>query len=486
MDASAHGAVFDKTKEQEKPPPKRKRFQYSVLSMLLFIGFVGSAIALYLNWSPWQRCLMGYGLGDNTKIVGYCENDSKVVLQDGNRIRIAEVGPIGATVAEILGYTPFPRHFEGRVQRIETLFAWKEDGTVASFDYHTGKIIRKYEGLKSPIVYGDFSPDNKRVLAINSDGIVQVWDLASGERQSHFEISNAPPLGSFFCAGSRRILTVQKPGQYIIWDAETGGQVADINSISNGKQISRPRISPESERAAWFVYNSKGDRETLVLADSTNGQEIRRWELTEKGNPGSFQFSPRGRWLWTTGLGNDGQLIDTANGNVAKEFPTRVQTAVFSENEKWCLIGHTLVDVNSIAARDAFEGVDTSSASMSADGELIAVGIHNCDREWAGGARIFEAKSLRMVSSIKSFAHVTEVALSPTGKCMLVNDYEGSFSCYRRIRDEDVGLLTLPEFWLTVAFGSIVILKVIRRISAWRTMRKNRNSKLSKETTAIV
>jgi WD40 repeat protein len=227
-------------------------------------------------------------------------------------------------------------------------YADRHDKSIAFFEVHSGKELRRFEGHSKAAWTAAFSPDGKMLASTDIDGRLHFWDTATGKllpQRGNFQVSGNL---TFFPDGKRLLGWRGVPIRY---------------DIASGKEIPTPGprwtgespviLSPDGTRLVWAneqhvlhlwdaatfkpIQSAKGhERYVRVVAFSPDGKVVisaagdpncvRRWDAATGQPLPPFQnvgddvyglaYSPDGHTLaaGTGGHGGAIQLLEAATG----------------------------------------------------------------------------------------------------------------------------------------------------------------------------
>jgi WD40 repeat protein len=159
--------------------------------------------------------------------------------------------------------------------------------------YKTLPPLRHDGSVFSPV----FSPDGRRIAAVDHEGWVKVWDAQTGRELLVFRAPQNQARCVAFSPDGRRLVTGGSDGMVRTWDAKTGREVAACKR--HGKAVWSVAFSPDGRYLA--CAGSIGELEPAVRVwDAATGGDLLRL-------PASFShitFSPDSRRLATTDNSN--------------------------------------------------------------------------------------------------------------------------------------------------------------------------------------
>ena len=108
-------------------------------------------------------------------------------------------------------------------------------GGVTLHDSESGRLIRTFEGLATPVRGLEFTPDGRMLIAGASEGKIIAWDVESGQERLRFDRGPYLPVNSLAISGDGRFVAAAggfRPGSTTLHDLATGQTVAKA-SLAN-------------------------------------------------------------------------------------------------------------------------------------------------------------------------------------------------------------------------------------------------------------
>jgi WD40 repeat protein/serine/threonine protein kinase len=244
-----------------------------------------------------------------------------------------------------------------------------------------------------------FSPDSKRLAAVNWSGWLYVLDAATGKVVFKAAAHKGSANGVAFSPDGKRVATGSGFGEdsVRIWDTATWQQVRTIRGQDGGVQC--VAFSPDGRRLAAAT-------DTVKVWDVTTDQDV---AAVVKGPPGPIwhlAFRPDGRELATTGWGAAPTLWDTRTW---KDAP--------GMRGPWW---------------KAYEGTaygDVIQVAFSADGRRLAAALQRTDartRQFTVEVRVWDtATRLQLCSVPWRTRWVAALVLSGDGRRVFSVDMPG-------------------------------------------------------------
>jgi WD40 repeat protein/DNA-binding SARP family transcriptional activator/energy-coupling factor transporter ATP-binding protein EcfA2 len=237
---------------------------------------------------------------------------------------------------------------------------------------------------EAPIIAGNISPDETRLVTVDLGNTVKVWSAGTGEEMSAFAVNHTEVVtGVAFSADGTRIATSSDDGTAKVWDAASGRELLNLSSHTG------PIFA--------FAFNTDGARiatagadGTAKVWDATTGQEL----LTLTGHTLPIyviSFSPDGKRIATGGMDQTAKIWDASSG---KNLLT--------------LSGHT---------------ASVLDVAFNPDGSLLLTGSHDATaRIWdiSGGAS--SGKELLTLTGHDGW--IDYVSFSPDGKLLATGSFQ--------------------------------------------------------------
>ena len=271
------------------------------------------------------------------------------------------------------------------------------DGRVHFWDMDEGKELSVFDGGHQDSVEGVAINDEK-TLAVSGgqDGRVILWDIATGKQLRFFSLQSPSFLGEELSPVFRGV-AISPDGKFVvggtiggaveIWDIENGGLVRHFDA---GNLISGIRFSPDAKQIIFGGQSAVQiwDVDRAQLVHSLSGHASRIQDVL---------FSPDGNHAFSAS--DDGTI--------------RIWDIVSQANYE--LSGHTSV---------------VSSLTVSSDGKYLL------SSSWDGSLRVWEIATGREIKRIKttSDAHFASASLSADGSLIAAGSSDGI-----RIYDVDTG-----------------------------------------------
>ncbi len=319
-----------------------------------------------------------------------------------------------------------------------------------------------------------FSPDGRRLAAIDSSRNVYIWDLGETEPET-FDKSKpscaggGPPTSSIaFTRDGRKLIGIGRQENGVVWDLGTRQVVAAYaghgrSSFWSPGGIINFSVSPDGRHVA-----SSGMDNDFKIWDVETGREKMSLRTPEEtGSWSAVAFSPDGRWLATSGGDDTVRLWEVATGTEIESLQRKsLRGVAFSPDgrylavssafhiELWTLVPspappvavgdslgekpggvlaalHRVFLLPATQASDDFAGWTAGrSLAFSPDGRLLAgVAWHAVIWVIESGRELWRAEPRRTEDCVfcpdDYFAVVTHVTFSPDGRYLATSGNGG-------------------------------------------------------------
>jgi len=309
-------------------PPPRRRFRFSLRTLLLATLLIASAATLWQRWNPWvlERVLDGGKFafmsamfapsGDRILTVGddhsarvWNAEDgvflgfvakrylvaSAAISSDGKHLALGGGSEVViwdtasgqpsreiqcGTSIESIKTPPGSVRFSPTGKRIVTTHI---DRTVRQWDVESGREIAIHVGHKGPITTAAFSTDGERIVSASTDGTAIVWDTHSTRILFTLKSGDTAVLDAAYSNDGRYIATCNM-SSVIVWDAATGAQRMKLDD--HKERLSSVAFSPDDTR----IVTASGDS-TAIIWDAHTGRQLATL-IGHRGAVRSAEFSP--------------------------------------------------------------------------------------------------------------------------------------------------------------------------------------------------
>jgi WD40 repeat protein/DNA-binding SARP family transcriptional activator len=316
-----------------------------------------------------------------------------------------------------------------------------DDGSVALWDVPTAALRESFAGLAAAAIGPLFSPDGRTLYTSAQNGTVIAWDVSGTrtlERPFRFAPVAAPGPGPRRSASnvaeavavspdSSLFVTSPGPDRVTVWRAAPQGVIRELHgpcggvislawshdgrfvaatggsttavvwNVATGKVVRLLRdssgaagvtFSPDSRILATASLGSPTATASVRLFDLQTGRQIA--EAPVQGSLQDLDFSPNGKLLAATGLGDDIVIMDVERRSVVRTFahPVLKGAIRFSPDGKTIATGDLHGDIDfwdplagrqvgrTLGARNgwtgsvSFDRTGTELASTSPDGKI--------------------------------------------------------------------------------------------------------------------
>jgi WD40 repeat protein len=389
------------------PLPKRRwwRIRYSLRTLLLFVLLAGSAMGLWFRWEPWAAAfaLPGYWFTDFSPsgelVIARRSDGEAEIWATHSQQRVS-------TLRGLRGHI-----FADFAPDLSRVVAGPPERPLTVWDVRTGTPLQQLGNDTHDLV---ISFNGKRVCTDNEQSsVIKTWDADSGKLLVSFQ-QPAPVHTAVVSRDGSRMVTSGGDGTARVWNMEKGVQM--IVCRGHTSAVIRARFSPDERRIGTTSWDA-----TARLWDASTGTE----QVVLRGHTDfvfGLSFSPDGARVTTASRDHTVRVWDARTGvaQLTLQHPCEVHESHFSSDGTRILTG----------------GKDSALRLWdAADGSLLT-----CLRVGKGSPRgFFSADAERIY-------------------------HDGDFPCvwHRRRPEYWYGLAWLPEFWLTILFGSAFMWSVWR------------------------
>lgn len=408
----------------EDGPKPRRRFlpRFSLRTLLLFVLLFASGYGLRYRWEPWVLERTFDGAAEWIQAVDCSPDNRHLVIAGKGEVANVHDADSGAVVASLVGH-------EGDIATV----AYSPDGnqivtsgfdkTVRLWNAVTGEQLAVFSGHAEQVWSAKFSGDGRYVISSAEDGTTRIWDIADGK-----EVLTIAEYGlSSFISPDRQRLVLHNANddRSSLYDCSTGTKVGVIQGQAEGRGATV--FSPDGSRLV--TAGADGVSRVYQAQDGRQLFELR----IHKGKVISATFSPDGTRIITAGSDSNVRVWDSKNGAPCVS-----------------LAGHS---------------AEVWAVGWSWDGNRVVTGSK--DRT----ARVWDAETGMAFAVLSGHTGtVYHAFFSPDGRRIITSSQDGSVKEWLRNRPEGaVGVLYLPEFWLTLIFGAGLLWNLVRD---FRTLRK--------------
>lgn len=283
------------------------------------------------------------------------------------------------------------------------------------YDYVTGELLTKLEGLTSYVSSAEFSPDGSKVITILDKKTAVIWDVATGKIIGKIQPDHQIDIVNFASDNSKVLITAFD--QVIVWDLISGKQLTEFEDKT---EINAAEFSPDGSKiitaidiydtaSVWNAstgkllfkleghssdvlsakYSADGSKivtgsrdDTALIWDAATGKLLTN--LVGHDNLLTFaEFSSDGSKVVTASWDETAILWDTATGKLLTRLvghKSKVDTAKFSPDGNYVVTAssdRTVIvwDVATGKPLSEFDNFDyyLDSAAFSKDGSKIII-----------------------------------------------------------------------------------------------------------------
>jgi WD40 repeat protein len=291
------------------------------------------------------------------------------------------------------------------------------NGSFRIWDVKSGAEIKVFKGHKHRVNTAVYSSDEKYILSTSYDGAMSLWDSESGEVIRTFsgnvfkdsEVINTPPFG-VFSPDDKYALSSSETNKLLLWHINSGQLVQSFSPIHRDDVLKSALFSKDGKYAiAIYNANSRDGKGMIYIWDVKTGKNLYTYQEQNNGNSyHSVCLDPSGSKL----------LIG-------------------------CDYGKSIVwDINKKKKSLEFHGIQSTlvSNSYSHDGHLL---LTLEEKEKKKVAKLWDIQRGEVIDSWQLFDNVDKVALSPTGKYILLGMEGKSLSVIERSNNEVALALTI-------------------------------------------
>jgi WD40 repeat protein len=279
-----------------------------------------------------------------------------------------------------------------------------EDDTASIWDARTGRRLHVLRGHRSNVRGVAFDPTGARLVTTGSDATTRIWDVESGAVLDILAGHELPVNRASFSPDGSTLLTASGDGTARLW-------------IDGGIFATPLTGHREAILSAAFAPDGR-----TVLTGSLDGS-ARLW-LASRIDPTARVVVRHEGAALAVALGPDGEIVTGGADGTARIW--RRGALVRSLEHPQPVTDVTVLPAGNLVtasedgrariwaagrapARELAHGGSLSSVAADADGTLIATAGSN------GEARLWQARTGRMMWKLKHGAEIAGVALSPDG-----------------------------------------------------------------------
>jgi WD40 repeat protein len=171
-------------------------------------------------------------------------------------------------------------------------------------------------------------PLAERIVRASDDGTAWVWDTQPGRPKTEWRKDQEPVIFAQFSRDDKQVVTAFHDSTVRVWDAQTGQPLTEPLQHSN--RVSYAQFSPDGKRIVT-VAEASGEYGTARVWDVQTGQPLTE-PLKHEGHVKSVQFSPDGKRIAVVEYGDTAQVWDVAPpSTVYPDWLLSLATAVCGE-----------------------------------------------------------------------------------------------------------------------------------------------------------
>ena len=338
-----------------------------------------------------------------------------------------------------------------------------------------------------PIWYGTMAPEGQEVLIADKQGKAHLWNIVSGNDRLILNGHHAPICAAAFSKDGKRIATASEDWEVRIWDSGSGKQMGLIDKVGNW--VRTLDFSPDGMRllladtgdtvhiwsvqtcesmAAFTPIKQYGFDEAAYSPDGACLFALGKFTYLCDGDFKVQQaipinrpvmFSPDGRWL--AGVNSNGVLVVDVKSHGQRQFKSTAYyfaAFAFSPDSKRLAAGERgRVDI-----WDVESGRELSVLNRAAkDCAFFPTGERLVTVSPKSPACIWNTENGQLLDQIPCYGSRV-VGFTKTGDRMAIGA-DDSISVWSKRRPEYWwGVAWLPEFWLVLISGIVLLWSVWR------------------------
>jgi WD40 repeat protein len=379
-------------------------------------------------------------------------------------------------------------------------------------DTSSGETLHALEVQGQAINAVTFSPDGKRLLAIEDHEAVSVWDVPASKQLHRFPIRELAGR-VVFSGNGEQVVAGTFTGWLMLWDSATGKQIASYQGpcerlIGIGARPDGTLVAAGLAHQAIRVWEVASGRELLspsgpqaavtTLAFSHDGKVLwsggtdgaRAWEVATgkqlrvlgppptadraRMGPLSPFLSPDAQYvLWGAEHGHDGlQVMETGSGRVSARLDSfirrdRLPLAFATERSTVVVLGCVMAEQVRALEAQAIDlatgktlpvmrfppGVRSPAAALSADGKLLALGLDGEPPACGTEVSLCDATTGKPLWKLNCNEPVTTMALSADGAMVAAAISDGMVRAWNTTDGKEVRKLEGGELYGALAFS---------------------------------
>lgn len=306
-----------------------------------------------------------------------------------------------------------------------------DDKTARLWDAANGRLLRVFEGHRTPVTGALFSPDGTRVATMSKEGLVRLWDAAGDGDPLVLSAHTLEVRSAAFSPDGRRLLTASNDQTAVLWNTATGEAMA-----LHGHEGWVTAAAISSDGASAVTASQDG---TVRVWNAGNGKLL----TVLRGHEGpirAMMLSVDGSRILTGAQDNTARLWDAHSDReplVLRGHRDKVLAVAFSRDGTRVATGS---DDRTVRVWDAASGREL--VVMEATGAIYSVtfradGARVLAAGWDRTARIWEAASGAELAVLRGHDYsVSAAAYSPDGTRVLTASVDGSARVWATGDDE--------------------------------------------------
>jgi WD40 repeat protein/uncharacterized caspase-like protein len=326
-------------------------------------------------------------LDDGKRLITASEDGGVITVWDGKTgEQLQEIGEYYDRTHGVTAIAPFP---DGH--RIATS---RRDGTVRIFDIATGVEQQSIKVDAADIVYDiSISPDGNRLVSVNLNGVVAVWDMTHFEQLHRWDLGKVQIFSMDIAADGSEVVLGTNTGEAYIYDLNNGKHLRTLPKIEKSKgwgvAINAVAFSPDGSR--FVIGAGSFDEEQGITQLWQKGGAALLHEYSGQATAVLVAaFSPDGNFVAVDGL-DETVLWDLSTGGIAARLDHELR----------------------------------KKAIFVSDGNSVVV--PQSDNVMVRTLRNGQQNALIPKDDTRIFSLISHVAVSPDGKRVLTDEFEGLF-----------------------------------------------------------
>jgi len=225
-------------------PKSRRRFRFSLRTLVIFVLLVGSGMGLWWWCDPWRFEHTLTGHTRDVCSVAFSPDGRRVVtasLDDTARVWDSETGK---ELAVLRGHTRglFTACFSPDGARILTASL---DKTARLWDATTCAQLAVLEGHRANVYHAVFSPDGRCIATVSNDWTARIWDAEKAEQKVLFAGHSGAVVDIAFSPDGQRVITGSHDRTARVWDVHNGGELLVLRGFRDAPSVA---FSPDGQQ----------------------------------------------------------------------------------------------------------------------------------------------------------------------------------------------------------------------------------------------